>query len=126
MGTEGVKSHFQDIFYSVWYTECIYDSRVPLEIACLWEQPSCLTRPFPLFLFFFLYYLAPLLPYQRIQNKLQRLSTCVKQISTLETSDVPILYLFQAWKELGPIKSELLREMNILYARFLLNVTAIA
>ena len=44
----------------------------------------------------------------------------------LEMSEVYVLYFFQSWKELRPIKSELLREMNILHARFQLNVTAIA
>lgn len=66
-----------------------------------------------------------LLSYQGIQHKRQGLSPYVKQPSMLETSEVYILY-FSELKELRPIKSELLREMNILHARFQLNVTAIA
>lgn len=89
---------------------------------CSAQAPPLLPSSFPLCLPFIKFSLS----YQGIQHKRQGLSPYVKQPSMLETSEVYILYFFQSWKELRPIKSELLREMNILHARFQLNVTAIA
>lgn len=103
-----------------------FDYRVPLGSVLCREQSLCLTVPPPSFLFVYLFHPSVSVSYHGIQNKLQGLSACVKQTSTLETLEVHILHFFQTWKELRPIKTELLRGMNILHARFRLNVTAIA
>lgn len=104
---------------------CPLDSRVPSGIECSVGSSPCVPQA-PPFLSVCLFHLVGPVSYQGIEDKLQGLSVCVKQASTLETSEVHIPHFFQTWKELGPIKSELLRETNILHARFQLNVTAIA